>query len=177
MGNTHQWAASEPLCAKFRALAPPAPAKQLQPAALLFRRSPLGCARSAARFAPKRARSRSAACSSPGARRAPHASRPSAREADPPPAPVRAERRTPRARARAKELSRLLFSRCARSAARFAPKRAPSSSAACPEPKRARSLGGPDHDQRMRWRPTRADRTGACDLKAQRERPSAVGRR
>jgi hypothetical protein len=67
----------------------------------------------------------------PGARAAPHASRPSAREASQPPAPLW----------------------CARSAARFAPKRARSSPAARPEPKRAISLGRPDHDQRSRLGP------------------------
>ena len=52
-----------------------------------------------------------------GAREAPHASRPSAREAAQPPAG--------------------LALRCARSAARFAPKRARRSTAACPEARRA----------------------------------------
>jgi hypothetical protein len=75
----------------------------------------------------------------PGAREAPHASRPSARKTAQPHALLR----------------------CARSAARLAPKRAPSSSAACPELKRAKSLGRPDHDPRTRWRPTRAGETGA----------------
>ena len=82
---------------------------------------------------------------------------------------VRAQRRTPRARARAKESSRPLGARaaphasrpsareevqspslCARSAARLAPERARRSPVACPDAKRARSLGRPDHDQRLR---------------------------
>ena len=80
---------------------------------------------------------------------------------------VRAKRHTPE-RARSRPAA---CSRCARSAARLALQRARSSPAECPELKRAGSLGRSDHDRPRRWRPTRTDRTGACDLTAQRGRP------
>src|SRR6185369_15382747 len=55
--------------------------------------------------------------------------------------------------------------------------RAGSSTAACPEIRRGQpTLAGSDHDLRMRWRPTRTDRTGACFGWAQRGRPSATVR-
>ncbi len=100
---------------------------------------------------------------------------PSARQAVQPPAPLRCARSAARSRPSVRQAAQSpappLRLRCARSAARFAPKRAPSSSGACPEPKRAKSLGWPDRDPRRRWRPMRTDRTGACDLSAQRGRP------
>jgi len=62
----------------------------------------------------------------------------------------------------------------ARAAPRLvAPERAPGSSAACPEIRRGQpTLAGSDHDQPTRRRPTRTDRTGACELTAKRGRPS-----
>jgi hypothetical protein len=44
----------------------------------------------------------------------------------------------------------------------LAPQRAPSSTAACSELKRAGSLGRPDHDRRMRLGPREPARPGAC---------------
>jgi len=38
------------------------------------------------------------------------------------------------------------------------------------------TLARSDHDLRTRWRPTKADRTGACSPRAQPERPSATVR-
>ena len=58
-----------------------------------------------------------------------------------PQAPVRAKRRTPRAAARAKQLSRMHGNTSS-----------------------FLTLARSDRDQRMRWRPTRTDRTGACYL-------------
>ncbi len=100
-------------------------------------------------------RSRTTLPTNSGARAAPHAARPSARQATRPPAfsplveslssrPSAREGAqppafSPRAAARAKELSRL-----------------PGNTSSW------RTLAGSDHDPRMRWRPTRTDRTGAC---------------
>jgi hypothetical protein len=62
---------------------------------------------------------------------------------------VRAQRSTLRAAARAKQLSRM-----------------PGTTSTF------LTLARSDHDFRMRWRPTRTDRTGACFPQARRDRPS-----
>ena len=63
---------------------------------------------------------------------------------------VRAQRRTPSRRPRGRQLSRM-----------------PGNSSTF------LTLARSDHDLRKRWRPTKADRTGACFPRAQRGRPSA----
>jgi hypothetical protein len=104
-----------------------------------------------------------------------------------------------RAQARAKQLSRvlrlplILGARATQHA--LAPKRASSTSAVCPEPKRAVSLGriprrgsrsASDQDLPTKRRPTnalrdtrrgRTDRTGACDASSKGERPNSSDRR
>jgi hypothetical protein len=65
----------------------------------------------------------------------------------------------------------------------LAPGAREASTAACPEIRRGQpTLAGSDHDPRMRWRPTRTDRTGACfpsasARAAQRHRPSVRKRK
>ena len=99
---------------------------------------------------------------------APHAATPCPRERPPQksritPDSTRATRLPARSAERSNATLPTNFGARPKGAARSRRARGRASAAACPEIRRGQpTLAGSDHDLRMRWRPTRTDRTGAC---------------